>query len=300
MNNRVSIIVPGHNAQSYLMNLFEALVNLEYENFEVIYVDDASKDQSLDVAKRFKHLLPLKILKLKKRKGASYARNVGAKLSDPSTKYYAFLDVDTIPTPSYLRELVDVLEKEEKIAMAQSLILDARSKRIQWGLTKILPYTFAFVPDDKELFEEEYYLTAYAVSASAIIRAEIFKMLNGFDVKIPFMGEDVDLSLRCWLAGYKVVMVPRSIVYHFGGSHVIDKSYKEYINFKHILRTMIKCLEFKRLIPSITIKMLYNYSKGKFYYIPSIDWIIDAIKERKNVQRIRKIKEEELLHFLRI
>lgn len=299
---KVSVIIPGHNAQSYLRMLFNALANLNYKNFEVIYVDDGSSDRSLDIAKGFKCLLPLKILALKDRKGASAARNIGARWSHPDTKYYSLLDVDVVPTPDYLRTLVDVLEKEKTIGMDQSLILDAKkTKKIQWGRTKILPLTYSFVPIYENNYSKSKYAPiAYARSASTVIRKQIFTELNGFDEKIPFLGEDLDLSWRCWLTGYMVVMVPKSVVYHFGGSMKLDQHYKKLINYKHILRAMIKCLQIRNLLPAIMIKMGYNVLKTKnLCYIPLKDWnwIIDAFKERAKIQSVRKIKDSELLSY---
>ena len=50
-----------------------------------------------------------------------------------------------------------------------------------------------------------------------IIRKKIFKELNGFDEKFFVSFEDVDLGWRTWISGYKVVINPKSIVYHLGG-----------------------------------------------------------------------------------
>jgi len=56
-----------------------------------------------------------------------------------------------------------------------------------------------------------------ARGACMLIRKKIFDKLGGFDEKFFFSFEDVDLGWRSWILGYKVVVVPNSIVYHSAG-----------------------------------------------------------------------------------
>jgi len=53
-----------------------------------------------------------------------------------------------------------------------------------------------------------------------LVRKKVFEELSGFDEKFFVSFEDVDLGWRAWIMGYRVVMVPKSIVYHFGGQTI--------------------------------------------------------------------------------
>ena len=90
-NNRlVSIIIPAHNEERYIEKTLSHIKKQSYRNIEIIVVDDGSIDNTTKKAKIYAD----KIIKLKKRKGVSYARNAGAKVARGDL--LVFLDADTM------------------------------------------------------------------------------------------------------------------------------------------------------------------------------------------------------------
>jgi glycosyltransferase involved in cell wall biosynthesis len=86
----VSIVIPAHNEERYIEKTLSHIKKQSYKNIEVIVVDDGSTDNTKGIARKYAD----KIIKLKKRKGVSYARNAGAKISRGNL--LVFLDADTI------------------------------------------------------------------------------------------------------------------------------------------------------------------------------------------------------------
>ncbi len=109
---KISLIVPFYNTENFLPLLFESIWQQTFQDFEIIAVDDCSKDNSVEVVESF---LPkfegrLKIIRREKNSGSpGTPRNDGIKIA--SGKYIAFADSDDMLMPDALQELFDAAEK---------------------------------------------------------------------------------------------------------------------------------------------------------------------------------------------
>lgn len=91
----VSIITPVYNAERFLRETIESVINQSYENWEMILVDDSSKDNSEEIINYYMNVdKRIKYIKLEKNSGAAFARNTAIKNS--IGRYIAFLDSDDI------------------------------------------------------------------------------------------------------------------------------------------------------------------------------------------------------------
>ena len=79
MDNKISVIVPCYNVAKYLPNCFKSLENQTYKNFEIIFINDGSKDDTLDILKKYCDGKENCVLVNKQNKGWSGARNAGLK-----------------------------------------------------------------------------------------------------------------------------------------------------------------------------------------------------------------------------
>lgn len=107
----VSVIIPVYNTGKEAKKLIEFLLNGEYQNIELLVVDDGSKDDSLRILKSIAD--PKNRLRVfhQKNGGASSARNLALKKA--SGKYIAFIDSDDEVSPDYLTRLVKETEKPD-------------------------------------------------------------------------------------------------------------------------------------------------------------------------------------------
>ena len=206
---KISVIIVNYNGKKLLENCLESLFKTDYNNFEVILVDNNSTDGSMEfVTKNYPNVI---VIKLDSNKGFAEPNNIGAKIA--KGEYLLFLNNDTVTTTNFISEMVKVLEKDEKIAICQSLLLKPDGNIDSSGdfIDKM-----GIVYNSKTKTDEIKEISS-ARGASMLIRKKIFDKLGGFDEKFFFSFEDVDLGWRSWILGYKVVIVPNSIVYHSAG-----------------------------------------------------------------------------------
>jgi GT2 family glycosyltransferase len=217
----VSIIILTYNGASVLDRCIQSVLNTNYSNFEVILVDNASVDGSYESAiSKFGKDQRLYFVKNYENKGFAEGNNIG--LTHAKGAYVTLLNNDTEVDKDWLRELIKVAESDEKTGIIQS-------KLFFWYNREVLESAGAFIDKCGYGFErgfvkgknmypevdEVFYANGAAVT---IKRRALKKMGSGktelFDSDYFFAYEDVDLSWRMRLAGYKTVVAPNSIVYH--------------------------------------------------------------------------------------
>ena len=206
---KVSIIIVNYNGKELLQKCLDSLLKVNYDNFEIILVDNNSTDGTVEfITKNYPSLI---IIKLDSNKGFAEPNNVAAKIS--KGKYLLFLNNDTVVTPNFISEMVKVMETDKKIAVCQSLLLKPDGSVDSSG--DFIDHLGVVYNSKTEI--DEIREVSSARGASMLVRSDIFEKLDGFDQKFFITFEDVDLCWRSWILGYRVLIIPTSIVYHEGG-----------------------------------------------------------------------------------
>lgn len=118
---KASIILPVYNVEKYIDQCMESLLNQDYQNFEVIAVNDDSSDNSLNILKKWKKRdNRINIINLKKNGGLSNARNQG--LERAKGDYLVFVDSDDWINKSYLSIMINILESTKADAVKCQLM----------------------------------------------------------------------------------------------------------------------------------------------------------------------------------
>ena len=98
---KVSVITPIYNCERFIAETINSVINQTYENWEMILIDDASNDKSVEIVKHYTKLdKRIRLIKLKENSGVAVARNTGIKAS--SGRFIAFLDGDDLWDPNKL------------------------------------------------------------------------------------------------------------------------------------------------------------------------------------------------------
>ncbi len=230
----LSIILPNYNGKHLFEKYFEK--NLEiFKNlnckFEIIVVDDASKDDSVSFLKE-NYNDEIIIIEKKENDGFSKTCNIGIKAS--KFEIIFLLNTDVLLTPNYFDTIFKYFEKEDtfgvmgRITGMKDTIIQDSARLPKLSVKKIKPSHFFYI-DDTDFWTPTLYLSG----AVALIDSKKLKELKGFnELFSPFYGEDFELSLRAWRLGWKCYYHHESICRHeISGS---TKNYKKKYWIKNI------------------------------------------------------------------
>ncbi|MBN1245749.1 glycosyltransferase family 2 protein [Candidatus Bathyarchaeota archaeon] len=315
---KVAVIILNYNGAHFIKKLFTSLAEQTFNDFEIIFVDNASTDNSLDVlANTLKTIrdypISVKVIVNKENTGFCRGNNVG--LTHTTCEYIVFLNNDTFVDSRWLEELVRVLDAYNEVGACQSKLVSAHINNVQnighsfdaygWPSPKCNLSNHDNVTNDI-LIDTMFYPSG----ASVIIRKEILLRCNGFDENL-FYG-DYDLGWRIRLLGYKIAVNLKSVCFHFG-SHTVNSLFPHlkltYQSFRERLYVLSKNYSLsrvmKRLPISITLMFctcIYLSYKFRKAYLNSllraVVWNIERIKiimmERTKVQSTRLASDVEI------
>ncbi len=240
--NTVSIIIPHYNGEDLLYNCIDSIYkNISIKDFELIVVDNASTDDSINRIKS--NFQNVKIISSNSNLGYSGGCNLGA--THASGKYLLFLNNDTEHSNEWIEKLVYFLDSNSKIAAVQPKILNIHNKKLfdyAGGAGGFIDkFCFPFVQgrifhtleEDHNQYNNPSRIF-WASGAAFMIRSNIFKTLEGFDKVYFAYMEEIDLCWRAQAMGYKIYSVPDSFVYHYGKQTIKENTIKShYLNHRN-------------------------------------------------------------------
>jgi glycosyltransferase involved in cell wall biosynthesis len=135
MNPATSIIVPAHNASRFLADTIRSVQSQTVSDWELVIVDDGSRDNTADLARRFANDDPRISVAVQPNAGPASARNRGFKEASPLTSTLLFLDADDILLPSALETLRGALAATPEAVVVYGLaaFMDERGLPIREG-----------------------------------------------------------------------------------------------------------------------------------------------------------------------
>ena len=188
----------------------------QYPDFEIIVVDNASRDQSVQFLKD--NFSQIRLVGLGDNKGFAEGSNIGAKLA--TGEVLAFLNNDIEVSDDWLAAAITKLISDNAIAAIQCKIMryDERDKIDCIGLSVDRYNIFrniGFAEIDKGQYDNLEEIGA-CTGGAMIIWKPIFDEIGHFDDLYFMYFEDIDLSWRLKLRGYKICPAISSVVYHVG------------------------------------------------------------------------------------
>lgn len=212
---KFSVIVPVYNGERTLAECLQALSAQDYPHFEVILVDNNSRDASVSIIRDFIQMHPGFEGRLLHEpvQGACRARNAGA--CQASGEILVHTDPDCIPIHSWLRELAVAFTEADIAAVAGNI-----DTRKAVNIFEVFSALFTLPSRDTVETHRKYTLMRGGfATANLAIRREWFDRLGGFDESINYkgvgIGEDHDLLARLYELGGKLKAIPGAIVLHW-------------------------------------------------------------------------------------
>lgn len=317
MNELVSIIIINWNGLRWLPDCFGSLDKQDWKNYEIIFVDNASKDESVGWVK--KQYPKTKILINKENLGFSDANNVGYKVAHG--KYVLFLNNDTRVTKTFLTELVKVLESDKQIGGTQSKILlmdhpDTHDSVGAFFTPTGFLYHYGFGAKDGPKYDKQIDLYT-AKGACMIFKKSVLENIevdgNILDPSYFAYFEETDMCHRVWLAGYRIVYAYKSVIYHKMGatSSSMNNAFIQYHSFKNRINSYLKNLGSIQLWKTLPVHLLFceifsvvSLLRGKFKLSYNVQRAIlwnfmkmpETMRHRRYIQtNIRTIADEKFL-----
>ncbi|AJB45492.1 glycosyl transferase [Campylobacter fetus subsp. testudinum] len=225
---KISVIIPCFNAEGFLKECLESLLNQSFKDIEVIAINDGSSDDTLDILNKFASIDSRITIIDQQNSGASAARNAGIKASNG--KFIMFLDSDDFLSSN------EILHKLYNIAL--NLDADLVFGDFNYYKNGEIRYQKNYICDegivDKEQFLFDYFTlnpskSTFPTVCAKIIKTEILKNNNLEFLKDVFIAEDANLNAKIiWLAN-KIAKLNDPIYNYRIGDNNSSKKFK----FKH-------------------------------------------------------------------
>lgn len=269
----VAVIILNYNGKDYLEQFLPALLKTTYPNYQIYVADNGSSDTSYDLIQT--QYPQVFWIDLKENHG--FAQGYNLALQQVKADYYVLLNSDVEVTPNWIAPIIELMERDRTVAACQPKILAFNQKNYfeyagaAGGWLDRLGYPFCRgrIFQKLERDKGQYDTTQeifWASGAAMFIRANLFHDIGGFDGSYFAHLEEIDLCWRLKRAGYKIMVRPKSVVYHVGGGTLsYENPQKTYLNFRNSLFTLVKNESISKLIWLIPLRLLLDGLAGVMF-----------------------------------
>ena len=199
----VAVVIPTYNRSRLLRRSLQALRAVDYPAFEVVVIDDGSREDEFHANERATHEAGARLLR-QANSGPAAARNRG--VAATHSDLVTFLDDDCAPTPSWLQELVRPFAASESDRLA-AVGGSVRSERPSTWIGRYCAAARYSTGAPEEITN--------AATANACYRRSVLEEVDGFDESFRHPGgDDPDLARRVLARGYTIERAPGSVVLH--------------------------------------------------------------------------------------
>ena len=209
----ISVVITNYNHRDCLMDCLSSLYAQTYKDYEVIFVDNASTDGSLELIRQ--NFTGVKIIAVSKDSGEAKSLNIGIKYS--KNNYIVLLNSDVWLEKNFLEELLNAIKTDSSIGICAPKILNFlqpyKIDAVGHGLYYDL-FPFHIGQDEVDKGQYEKVMEVFGTClAGGLFRKEVFDKVGLFDNDLFYIPGD-DLTWRVKIAGYRCIYVPKAIMLH--------------------------------------------------------------------------------------
>lgn len=296
------IIIPNYNGNHFLEKCMLALENQSKHDFSILFVDNNSKDDSIKTIRAYIEKEPERIFLIENKENYGFAKAVNQGIlfaKDAGARYALLLNNDTEVDPFFVEKLVRFMEekeaKGERVFALSSKMVKMHDPRLMDDAGDelcVLGFPFQRGLEDSEKNWNKAEEVFSACAGAALYSIEALEKTGLFDEKHFAYLEDVDISFRAQLYGYKIYFCPEAVCKHVGSG----TSGGKYSNFKVELSArnsvfllyknfpfFLKVLNFLPFLLGFCIKAIYFQKKG--YGKAYRKGLITGLRERRTMKQ---------------
>lgn len=228
---KVSIIILNWNGWSDTIECLNSLSKIDYPNYEVVLVDNNSKDESVEkilewIAEK-KSVIPIYFIKNDENYGFAKGNNIAIKkvLDKGDSEYILLLNNDTVVEKKFLNELVDVAKTDQKIGIVGPKILnykkneeDIETIQSLGGVINLWTGNVSMICSGHKNFQSTIKDVKYLRGAGILIKKDVFKKIGLLEEKYFAYFEETDFCFNTKKEQFLIKIVPNSIIWHKGMS----------------------------------------------------------------------------------
>lgn len=212
----VTIVILNWNGKEHLVDCLDSVRHTSYEPIEILFVDNGSSDGSVELVRRTYRDVGL----VENGLNLGYADGNNRGILHAKGKYVVTLNNDMVVEPTWLDKPIELLEKDRLLGLVSCRQMNYYDRSLIDSLfhCPAPDLTFWRVGHGDGFKRDSWHNeTGYVIApngGSAIYRKDMFDQLGGFDKTFFAYHDETDLSMRAFLAGWKCLYVPGSVVYH--------------------------------------------------------------------------------------
>ena len=266
--SKYAVVIPNLNGENSIEECINSLFSQTIKNTAIV-VENGSTDNSLAILK--KNYQDIEIIENSKNLGFAGGVNQGIKKAiDLGAEYIALFNNDAIADKNWLKELVEVMHTSPKVGIVAPKLLSSDKKHLDSTGDQYTNWGLPYPRGRRELDDGQYGKPERVFAASggaSLYRVSMLKEIGLFDEDFFAYYEDVDISFRAQLAGWKVAYEPSSIVYHeIGATSSKIPGFTTYQTIKNLPWLFWK-----------NVPRKYLFKVGIRFYISYFSFIFSAI-----------------------
>jgi len=289
----ISVVIITWNRKEDVLETIRAVYDQPFKEFEIIVVDNGSKDGTVE---DIEQLYPrVKLVPLDCNRGVSYARNAGIAIA--RGEIIVCLDSDASPSKNMFGIIVNKFRLNPRTGIINSKIVNAFTGQID----NIAGWSYS---ENDIKFQDTEFLSFSFSEGGCAIRKEIFDKIGLFWDHLFFGCEGMEFSLRVLDADYDILYSPESLVYHRASTHSrIQGARREEMLFNHVLSVYLLRYPwwmFLIFVPLKTGAVLVRAARHGYLTSVLRGWK-DFLLESPSVLRNRKpIRNTTAFHYLKL
>lgn len=313
MEARVTLVIVNWNGKQFLERCLSALIAQTVTPYEIILVDNASSDGSVEIARRFPMV---RLIALDRNMGFACGNNLAVSAASKESEWIALINPDAFAEPRWLEALLAAADRNREFDVFGGKLVNATAPTLLdgagdvyhvsglvWRMSHGMPVS-ADTENEREVFSP--------CAAAALYRRSALHKVGGFDEDYFCYVEDVDLGFRLRLAGYRCLYVPQSVAHHVGsgttgGQH---SDFAMYHGHRNLVWTFVKDMPgilFWLLLP---LHVLLNLVSITWFALCGRGGVVlrakrDALlglpmmwRKRREIQKGRVVSVGEIWHVL--